>query len=96
MPMTIVQVVITGRVQGVWFRGWTVENATTLGLDGWVRNRRDGAVEALFAGPQDAVEAMVEKCRKGPRLARVDQVTRRAADQDIGALAGGFHQQLTV
>ena len=48
---TALRVVIEGRVQGVWFRAWTVEAASGRGLDGWVRNRRDGTVEALFAGP---------------------------------------------
>ncbi len=96
MPTTIVQVVITGRVQGVWFRGWTVETATALGLDGWVRNRLDGAVEALFAGPSDLVEAMVEKCCRGPRLARVDSVAPVAPSPDHAAPASGFHQQPTI
>jgi len=96
MPTTIVQVTITGRVQGVWFRGWTVETATALGLDGWVRNRRDGAVEALFAGPSDLVEAMVEKCRRGPRMARVDCVAPVATSPDQAAPASGFHQQPTI
>ncbi|MHA1571671.1 MAG: acylphosphatase [Alphaproteobacteria bacterium] len=93
---TVVQIAITGHVQGVWFRGWTVETATELGLDGWVRNRRDGTVEALFAGPQNLVEAMVKKCRQGPRLARVDQVTQLATDPGATAPTTGFHQQPTV
>ena len=69
-----VRVVISGRVQGVWFRGWTVEEATRRGLDGWVRNRRDGTVEAVFAGPAEAVEAMVAACWDGPPVARVVDV----------------------
>ena len=65
---------IRGRVQGVWFRGWTIERATGLGLDGWVRNRADGSVEAVFAGPPDMVEAMLKACHSGPRAARVSTV----------------------
>jgi acylphosphatase len=67
-------VVIRGLVQGVGFRAWTEYTALAHGLDGWVRNRRDGAVEAVFAGPQSRVMAMIEACEKGPRGARVDIV----------------------
>lgn len=66
--------IIHGRVQGVWYRGWTVDTAARLGLDGWVRNRRDGTVEALFAGARAAVEEMIASCRIGPRMARVDRL----------------------
>ena len=69
-----VQVRITGRVQGVGFRAWTERQANALGLSGWVRNRPDGSVEALFSGPEDAVETMLAACRQGPRLAAVDKV----------------------
>jgi acylphosphatase len=71
---TSVHVVIAGRVQGVWFRGWTIEQARARGLDGWVRNREDGNVEALFAGPRTAVEDMVWACRRGPPAAQVADV----------------------
>jgi acylphosphatase len=71
---------ITGRVQGVWFRGWTVDEASRLKLDGWVRNRRDGAVEALFSGPAQAVDRMIAACRRGPPAASVDDVTVSPAD----------------
>jgi acylphosphatase len=69
-----VRVTITGRVQGVWYRGWTVDQATTRGLRGWVRNRRDGTVEAVFAGPAAAVDAMIDACRHGPSAAVVRDV----------------------
>ena len=62
---------IEGRVQGVWFRGWTVMEARQRGLRGWVRNRSDGSVEALFAGPRPAVDAMLEACWQGPPAAKV-------------------------
>jgi acylphosphatase len=76
------RVSVAGRVQGVWFRGWTVENAQSRGLHGWVRNRQDGSVEACFAGPATLVEDMIEACRKGPPTARVDAlVTEPAADE---------------
>ena len=70
-----VRVRVSGRVQGVWFRGWTVERAVALGLSGWVRNRVDGTVEALFSGEAAAVDAMVEECRRGPPAARVSGLT---------------------
>ena len=73
---------IHGRVQGVWFRGWTVDTATALGLRGWVRNCRDGAVEALLIGPSAAVEDMVTLCHDGPAYARVDRVDRALAEDD--------------
>ncbi|MCC7272994.1 MAG: acylphosphatase, partial [Alphaproteobacteria bacterium] len=57
---------IAGRVQGVWYRAWTVETAQALGLRGWVRNRADGSVEALLIGPAAAVDAMAARCRQGP------------------------------
>ncbi len=86
--MTAVRVVISGRVQGVWFRGWTIETATRRGLDGWVRNRRDGTVEAVFSGPPEAVEGMIEACWSGPTMARVVQVERFEHGE---AVDPGFH-----
>lgn len=74
--MTAERIVIHGKVQGVWYRAWTVEQATRRGLAGWVRNRQDGAVEALFAGDPAAVEAMIEACRTGPKHARISEITR--------------------
>ena len=81
-----VHVVIRGRVQGVGFRAWTEVTALEHGLEGWVRNRRDGAVEALFAGPQEFVLAMVEACRHGPPGSRVDAVDQRSGTPEDLAL----------
>jgi acylphosphatase len=72
--LTIRRVVVRGRVQGVGYRAWTEDTAILNGLDGWVRNRRDGAVEAVFAGSPEAVDSMIEACRRGPDSARVDAV----------------------
>ena len=90
---TTVRVVIEGRVQGVWYRGWTVDNARTRGLSGWVRNRRDGSVEAVFSGPEDKVADMMQAWENGPPAARVDAVTRHAARP--GAPETGFTQRPT-
>ena len=79
-------VVIRGRVQGVGFRAWTEYTALERGIQGWVRNRRDGSVEALFVGPPDVVDAMVAACRDGPRGARVDAVDQRDGTADELAL----------
>jgi acylphosphatase len=65
---------IQGRVQGVWYRGWMVQHASSLGLDGWVRNRSDGSVEAVISGPPDRLEEMRRRCRTGPRAAEVSRV----------------------
>ena len=70
-----VRVRVEGRVQGVGYRDWTERVAGELGLTGWVRNTRDGSVEALFAGPADDVAQMLERCRDGPRSAHVTAVT---------------------
>ena len=82
-----VRVRIEGRVQGVGFRYWTERVAGDLGLDGWVRNRRDGAVEALFAGSPDDVAEMLERCRDGPPAAQVTSVTIL---QEDGGASDGF------
>ncbi|MGH6618400.1 MAG: acylphosphatase [Alphaproteobacteria bacterium] len=74
-----VRLIVEGRVQGVGFRYWTVQEATRRGLDGWVRNLPDGSVEALIAGPEDAVAAMIEACRRGPSMAAVRAVHQHAA-----------------
>ena len=71
---------VTGRVQGVWFRGWTEGEARRLGLRGWVRNEADGSVTALIAGPRAAVEAMVAALHDGPPAARVDAVETAEVD----------------
>jgi acylphosphatase len=76
-------VTIRGRVQGVGYRAWVEHIATELGLDGWVRNRRDGSVEAVFAGPAEIVAQMVERCRRGPGSARVDTVDAQEASADM-------------
>jgi acylphosphatase len=68
-------VVVSGRVQGVFFRHSTRRQALQRGLAGWVRNRPDGAVEAVFEGPLEDVEALVSFCARGPRGADVDDVT---------------------
>ena len=69
-----VRVRIYGRVQGVWFRAWTVREATGRGLNGWVRNCADGSVEAVFAGPAESVRDMIASCGHGPPAARVDRI----------------------
>ncbi len=85
---TAVRVRIEGRVQGIGFRFWTVDQAAALGLRGWVRNRIDGDVEAVFAGPPEAVAEMVRHCRRGPAYARVERV---AEDPEANPVGPGFH-----
>jgi acylphosphatase len=74
MAATRRRVVVHGRVQGVFFRDSTEKEARSRGVAGWVRNRDDGAVEAVFEGDPDAVEALVEFCRSGPSRADVERV----------------------
>ncbi|MGV7213048.1 acylphosphatase [Bradyrhizobium sp. UFLA05-112] len=82
MSRAILQVMIRGRVQGVGYRAWVEYQASASGLEGWVRNRRDGSVEALFAGAPTRVAEMVALCRHGPPSSRVDNVTSETADED--------------
>jgi acylphosphatase len=79
MSVAIRQVRVTGRVQGVGYRAWVEHQARNHNLEGWVRNRRDGSVEALFAGPEDLVAEMVARARRGPSSARVDDVIEEPA-----------------
>jgi acylphosphatase len=75
-------VTVRGRVQGVGYRAWVEDEATARHLEGWVRNRRDGSVEAVFSGPEDVVSGMITACRRGPSSARVDAVQDEAANPD--------------
>jgi acylphosphatase len=88
-----VRLVIRGRVQGVGYRAWACDAALARGLRGWVRNRRDGSVEALLIGARETVADMIEACRIGPGFARVDAIDRNAAQDDGVA---GFRQLPTV
>jgi acylphosphatase len=78
-----VQVRIEGLVQGVAYRAWTESEANELGLGGWVRNRRDGTVEAVFSGDAAAVTEMLRRCERGPPSARVEGV--RIVGEDVDA-----------
>lgn len=69
-----VNVIISGRVQGVWFRASTKEKADQLGITGWVRNTSDGDVEALFEGDEKIIQEMLDWCHQGPQYARVENV----------------------
>jgi len=82
-----VHVLISGRVQGVYYRGWTMQTALELGLTGWVRNRFDGRVEAVFAGEASAVSEMLAACELGPPDADVTDVH---IVQEGGAAPEGF------
>jgi len=82
MSGTICHVTIRGRVQGVGYRYWVGQQAVAHGLEGWVRNRRDGSVEAVFSGPADVVSNMVASCRRGPSSARVDAIDQHPGDAD--------------
>ena len=78
-----VEATIHGRVQGVYYRGWTAETAARLGLAGWVRNNPDGSVSALFHGPVAAVEQMLAACRDGPLDSRVTRIETEAVDLPV-------------
>ncbi|XP_062167461.1 uncharacterized protein LOC133873731 [Alnus glutinosa] len=80
-----VRVVIKGQVQGVFYRNWTVDNANQLGLKGWVRNKRDGTVEALFSGNPDVVQEMEQRCRRGPPAAVVTGLGVFPSSDDPGS-----------
>ena len=83
MSQVILQVTIRGQIQGVGYRAWLKDEVATCGLEGWVRNRADGSVEALFAGPADIVAQVVALCRRGPSSARVEAVINESAEPDL-------------
>lgn len=83
--MKSVHVTISGRVQGVFFRAETQRTAENLHLTGWVKNRADGRVEALFEGEDAAVDKMLAWCHSGPPLARVDDV-----EIDVASYTGSY------
>jgi acylphosphatase len=89
-----VRVRIAGRVQGVGYRYWTEDEATELGLTGWVRNRRDGSVEALFSGAAGSVAEMLRRCHDGPAGAAVASV--EVLDEGGDPPSGGFEVRTTV
>lgn len=78
--MSAKRLIIAGHVQGVGFRAWLADRARALDLAGWVRNRADGTVEALVAGDSAAVEELLRQCRRGPRLARVSDISEELAE----------------
>jgi acylphosphatase len=89
MARKILRLRISGRVQGVGFRAFVADEAETRGLNGWVRNRADGSVEAVMAGESDVVDAMLDACSRGPRGARVENVAIEAASEsELGAGSG--------
>jgi len=82
MSDVIRRVMVHGVVQGVGYRAWVEREANARNLEGWVRNRRDGSVEALFFGATDIVTEIIALCRQGPSLAEVDTVHDHADDRD--------------
>ena len=90
----IIHVVISGRVQGVGYRNWTEQQAGARGLSGWVRNLRNGSVEAVFAGDADNVAAMAESLMRGPAKAAVSGVEIR--ETDASALEATFGARFIV
>lgn len=88
--MNIVRhVVVRGQVQGVGFRMFVEEAAERLALEGWVRNRRDGSVEAVFSGSEQAVLAAIDACRDGPRGGRVTAIEVEGGDASLFQQCGG-------
>ena len=93
MTATTKKLRIHGEVQGVFYRGWSVDAARSFGLRGWVRNRRDGSVEMLVQGEEEHVRRLIEQCRAGPPAARV---TRIDVEDSEEAVPAGFAQRPTA
>lgn len=93
MEKIVIRLIVRGRVQGVGYRDWTVRLALRLGLTGWVRNRADGSVEILAAGPLPALEALAAACQEGPPLAAVRGVEWAQAPDEAFA---GFEERPTA
>jgi len=87
------RMIVSGKVQGVGYRNWTIWTANALGVTGWVRNVHDGRVEIMASGDDKALDAMVEACRRGPMLARVDDIEVEAVGQ---IHLKGFNKRLGI
>jgi acylphosphatase len=83
MSDVIRHITVRGKVQGVGYRAWIEGEAVARNLAGWVRNRKDGTVEAVLAGPEDAVAALIAKCQYGPGMARVTTIDNEPAGGDM-------------
>ena len=83
MSDVIRHIIVRGKVQGVGYRAWIEGEAVARNLAGWARNRKEGTVEAVLSGPEDAVAALVAKCQYGPGMARVRAVDNEPADKDM-------------
>ena len=92
-PVKTIGVHVEGRVQGVWYRSWTSQQADRLGLNGWVRNLVDNGVQAVFSGPPEQLDMMVKQLWKGPPAAKVTAVTCTPIEDSPGP---GFHQLATA
>jgi acylphosphatase len=91
IEMLVIHLRIEGKVQGVGFRNWTAREARRHGLSGFIRNRLDGSVEAVFSGDADAVSALAEACGRGPMGARVDRVdVTPAVEAHLALVAASF------
>lgn len=88
MTTETIHVIIRGYVQGVCYRAWTKTQADSLRLEGWVRNRTDGSVEAVFSGSAENIKLMIQRCADGPPNAKVDKV--EVIQRNNGAAANGF------
>jgi acylphosphatase len=91
--MIVRRLVITGRVQNVFYRDWFVEQAIGIGVTGWVRNRADNSVEAMVCGSSEMIEAIVAKARQGSPASRVEAVTVEDAPAEV---FDGFEKRATV
>jgi acylphosphatase len=85
---------ITGKVQGVWYRSWFADQAQSLGIDGWVRNRADGSVEAVVQGPSEMIDAIIVKAHEGSPASRVADVI--VTDDVPAETLQGFEKRPTV
>ncbi len=83
MGDVIRHIIVRGKVQGVGYRAWLEDEAVARGLAGWTRNRRDGTVEAVLSGSEEAVAALIAKCRHGPGMARVSAIDNEPAGEDM-------------
>ncbi|MGJ0506777.1 MAG: acylphosphatase [Methylocystis sp.] len=96
MSRRVIRFFVAGRVQGVGFRNFLVREASALGVDGWARNRSDGSVEAVAAGPEHVVAAFLEAARRGPSAARVDRLWEAPAGAAELAGVTGFGMAPTL